>query len=154
VLLKSNGSLSVNSVSQMTGAHNATLAKLVEEGFLPSPLLGPDVVLARMFHELGSRASRETAERDRRAGRMIRERIVAGLVRPSTRVVLLPGESRVVDKQHELLEVLDTHEGEPAKVLPVGRWLEEYRRVVPSEAFAACRALPGQAGAQGDRMSA
>jgi hypothetical protein len=144
----------VNSVSLMTGAHNATLAKLVEEGFLPSPLFGPDVVLARMFHELGSRASRETAERDRRAGRMLRDRIVAGTVRSSTRMVLVPGESRVVDKQHELLEVFDTHEGEPAKVLPIGRWLEEYRRVVPPEAFATRGSLPGQAGARGVRMSA
>jgi hypothetical protein len=130
----------------MTGAHNATLAKLVEEGFLHAPLLGPDVVLARMFHELGSRASRETAERDRRAGRMLRERIVAGRVRPSTRMVLLPGTGRLVDKEHELLEVLDTHQGEPAEVLPVGRWLMAYRGIVPPAAFAACPSVPERLG--------
>ncbi|WP_328373451.1 hypothetical protein OG800_50330 (plasmid) [Streptomyces sp. NBC_00445] len=124
-------------VSELTGIHPVTLPKLVQEGFLlRHPRLlrytGHELVIARLLYELGTRASKPHAERDRKAVQKLRHALDEGQVRARTDLVLSSASSQLVNTAGELIDA--TSDLRTYRVIGVGAWLADYQEQEP-EAF-------------------
>ena len=130
-------SLSGARVSELTGMHKVTLTKLVQEGYLhrdPEALTycGHELVVARLLHELGTRASKADADRDREAVELLRRALHNHQVHPSTDLVLSSDSAQLVNTAGERMDA--TTHLRHYRVLGVGAWLTDYQRDEP-EAF-------------------
>lgn len=121
-------------VSELTGLHGTTLGKLVQEGFLERDeetlrYRGTEAVVAQVLANLGTRASKPDAERDRLAVETLRDALTRGLVNDSTGLVVAQSFARLT---HTLGELLDaTANLRDYRVLGVGAWLSEFRAQEP-----------------------
>ncbi|MFF4531662.1 hypothetical protein ACFY1P_20620 [Streptomyces sp. NPDC001407] len=121
-------------VTELTGLHGTTLGKLVQEGFLERDertlrYRGTEAVIAQVLANLGTRASKPDAKRDRLAVNALREALNRDAVSESTGLVIAPNFARLT---HTLGELLDaTAHLRDYRVLGVGAWLSEFRAQEP-----------------------
>lgn len=124
-------------VSELTGLHPVTLPKLVSEGFLlrnarSREYTGHELVIARLLFELGTRASKPHAERDRQAAQHLREALADSRVHAGTDLVLSADFFQLVNTRGELIDA--TSGLRNYRVIGVGAFLSDYQALEP-EAF-------------------